>query len=156
MSEVWRNCSVCKKPIMQGAVYQKCSVSSCRKSAYCSVECWDSHVPIMNHKSAWAEEERAPREVYSEDRPRKRIVRPSSSSSSATGGGASSNRADLPQDVLTVISKLKAYIKAKGDMNTSGDVADVLSDIIRDRCDEAIENANIAGRKTVMGRDFRR
>jgi len=150
MSKVWRNCSVCKKPIMQGSIYQKCSVSSCRKSAYCSVDCWDSHVPIMNHKSAWAEEERAPFEVYSEERPRRRIV--SAPSSQGRGQEAS----DLPQDILTVVSKLKAYIKAKGDMNCSADVSEMLSDIIRDKCDEAIQEARAAGRKTVMARDFKR
>src|SRR5690554_256693 len=119
---------------MQGATYQKCSVSTCRKSAYCSVDCWDSHVPVMNHKSAWAEEERAPMEAYSDERPRRRIV-PSSKPSVST---SSSN---LPMDALIVVSKLKAYIKAKGDMNTSADVIDILSDIVRDRCDEAIEQA---------------
>lgn len=151
MSEVWRNCSVCKKPIHQGAIYQKCSVSSCRKSAYCSVDCWDSHVPVMNHKSAWAEEERAPREVYSEERPSRRIVvQPKAQASSPSIG-----RMDLPEDILIVVSKLKNYIKARGDMNTSGDVADILSDIVRRYCDDAVDRARADGRKTVMARDFR-
>ena len=154
MSDVWRNCSVCKKPIRQGATYQKCSVSSCRKSAYCSVDCWDSHLPVMNHKSAWAEEEKAPFEVFSEERaPRRRIV-PSPSSVMA-GSNNSSNHSDLPNDVLIVVSKLKNYIKAKGDMNTSGDVADALSEIVRRHCDEAINEARRQGRKTVMARDFK-
>lgn len=150
MSEVWRNCSVCKKPINQGAIYQKCSVSTCRKSAYCSVDCWDSHLPIMNHKSAWAEEERAPHERYSEERaPRRKIV---STKSSVEKLAPSS---DLPQDILIVVSKLKNYIKARGDMNTSGDVSDKLSDIVRSYCDSAIEQARLDGRKTVMARDFK-
>ena len=151
MSEVWRNCSICKKPIMQGQVYQKCSVSSCRKSAYCSVDCWDSHVPVMNHKSAWAEEERAPKEAYSEDLPRRRIV----SSKSATPSVATTNNSDLPNDILIVVSKLKNYIKARSDMNTSADVSEALSDIVRSYCDQAIEEARAQGRKTVMGRDFK-
>lgn len=136
---------------MQGQVYQKCSVSSCRKSAYCSVDCWDSHVPVMNHKSAWAEEERAPKEVFSEDRARRRIV----SSKSEAPKPISSNNSELPQDVLIVVSKLKNYIKARSDMNTSADVSDVLSDIVRSYCDRAIEEARTQGRKTVMGRDFK-
>lgn len=148
MSSVWRNCSVCKSPIYQGSVYQKCSVSSCRKSAYCSVDCWDSHVPVMNHKSAWAEEERAPREVYSEERPARRRIVPSSNASSSKSHEA------LPSDVLIVVSKLKSYIKAKADMNTSGDVPDALSEIVRRYCDQAVENARVSGRKTVMARDF--
>lgn len=136
---------------MQGQVYQKCSVSSCRKSAYCSVDCWDSHVPVMNHKSAWAEEERAPKEVFSEDRPRRRIV----TSKSEAPKPISHNNSELPQDVLIVVSKLKNYIKARSDMNTSADVSDVLSDIVRSYCDRAIEEARTQGRKTVMGRDFK-
>ena len=108
----------------------------------------------MNHKSAWAEEEKAPFEVYGEvsggERPRRRIVASSKPAVSSPGA-----KQDLPMDVLTVVSKLKAYIKAKGDMNTSGDVPDVLSEIIRSYCDEAIEQARLEGRKTVMGRDFK-
>ena len=61
---------------------------------------------------------------------------------------------NLPIDVLVVVSKLKAYIKAAGDMNTSQAVSDVLSDKLRDLCDAAIERARRAGRTTVMERDF--
>lgn len=152
MSGVWRNCSVCKKPILQGSVYQKCSVSTCRKSAYCSVKCWDVHLPVMNHKSAWAEEEKAPKEVYSEsaEKPRRRIV----ANSKTNAPVANSSGGQIPKDILVVVSKMKAYIKAKADMNTSGDVSDVLSDYIRRECDRAIERARAEGRKTVMGKDF--
>ncbi len=58
------------------------------------------------------------------------------------------------KDVLVVVSKLKAYIKSKADMNTSGNVTDKLSGIIRGLCDQAIEKARQDGRKTVMDRDF--
>ena len=57
------------------------------------------------------------------------------------------------QDVLIVASKLKAYIKGSG-MSTSANVMPKLSDIVRKLCDEAIENAQKDGRKTVMDRDF--
>jgi histone H3/H4 len=57
-------------------------------------------------------------------------------------------------EVLVVASKLKNYIKQKGDMKTSGAVLQVLSDRIRGLCDEAIESANRDGRKTVLDRDF--
>jgi histone H3/H4 len=57
-------------------------------------------------------------------------------------------------DVLIVASKLKNYIRAQSGMNTSGGVAQVLSDRVRRLCDEAIENAKREGRKTVMDRDF--
>ena len=61
---------------------------------------------------------------------------------------------DSTQDVLIVVSKLKKYIKDRAELNTSGNVADALSGIIRTLCDKAIENAKNDGRKTVMDRDF--
>lgn len=60
----WRPCSSCKRPIARGAVYWVCNVSTCNRKrtglVFCSVECWDSHVPMMRHKESWAEERRAP------------------------------------------------------------------------------------------------
>ena len=64
------------------------------------------------------------------------------------------NSADSEKDVLVVVSKLKNYIRAEAGMNTSGNVAATLSDVIRRLCDEAIERAKQDGRKTVMDRDF--
>lgn len=58
------------------------------------------------------------------------------------------------KEVLVVVSKLKNYIREASGMNTSGAVADVLSDMVRTLCDEAIERAKNDGRKTVMDRDF--
>jgi histone H3/H4 len=58
------------------------------------------------------------------------------------------------REILVVVSKLKNYIKARSGMNTSGNVAGVLSDHVRRLCDEAIESARKEGRKTVMDRDL--
>ena len=145
----WRKCSSCKKEIPFGGIYQVCSISSCkRKSVFCSVTCWDVHNGVMGHKSAWAEEEQAPQEG-SEERPRRRIV-VSTGSSSTTAAAKNS----IPRDILIVASKLKGYIKARSDMNTSGNVMEPLSDVVRTACDKAIEHARSEGRKTVMDRDF--
>jgi len=57
-------------------------------------------------------------------------------------------------EVLVVASKVKNYIKDKGDMKTSASVLDALSNRIRTMCDEAVENARSDGRKTVLDRDF--
>lgn len=58
------------------------------------------------------------------------------------------------KEVLVVVSKLKNYIRDAGGMNTAGNAAPALSDIIRRLCDQAIANAKKDGRKTVMDRDF--
>jgi hypothetical protein len=62
---VWNKCSVCKKPIPFGGRYYKCSVSSCNRARFqlqfCSVDCWDAHLPVQRHRSAHASEAVAPR-----------------------------------------------------------------------------------------------
>jgi len=59
------------------------------------------------------------------------------------------------KEALVVASKTKDYIrKASGGMNTSSAVIAVLSDKVRQLCDQAIAKAKEDGRKTVMDRDF--
>ena len=60
----WRSCSNCKKPIGFSQIYYVCSVSTCNKKrggfVFCSVDCWDAHLPFARHRSSSAVEERAP------------------------------------------------------------------------------------------------
>ena len=144
MSDYWRQCSICKKEIAFNAIYQECSVSTCKKNAYCSVDCWDVHVPILNHKTSFAEESRAPHKEG-----KKRIIVQTSKSVNAKPANDI-----LPADILIVASKLKNYVKAKHDLNTSSNVMNKLSDIVRNVVDDAINNARADGRKTLMDRDF--
>ena len=58
------------------------------------------------------------------------------------------------KEVLVVASKVKAYIKEQGEMKTSGNVLDALSERLRTLCDGAIESARSDGRKTVLDRDI--
>jgi len=169
----WKRCSTCKKPIAFGAAHYACSVSTCNRRgalfAFCSVDCWDAHVPVMRHRDAWANEATAPtaaewareqeqalsrgREHEHEGREPRRIVvgnAMGAADAAAQRGGAA------PRDVLIVVSKLKHYIRATSDMNTSDDVIAVLSDRVRALCDGAITQARAVGRKTVMARDFTR
>lgn len=60
----------------------------------------------------------------------------------------------MADDVLVVASKVKGYIKEKGDMKTSASVLTALSDKIREMCDQAVDTARQDGRKTVLDRDF--
>ena len=57
-------------------------------------------------------------------------------------------------DVLVVTSKVKNYIKSASGLNTSGAVANELSERVKHLCDKAVENAKADGRKTVMDRDI--
>lgn len=155
----FRKCSVCKKEIPFGGIYYVCSVSGCSKkrapTQFCSVTCWDNHNAVLNHMSAGADEERAPSKEkwtasQNNEQPRRRIVVSKPKNDSPLGVASE----EIPKDILVVVSKLKAYIKARGDMNTAADVMPVLSDIIRVECDKAISKARSDGRKTVMARDF--
>lgn len=57
-------------------------------------------------------------------------------------------------DVLVVTSKVKKFIKEKGEMNTSAETIDMLSKAIERLCAKGMESAKADGRKTVMARDI--
>jgi len=171
-TSVWHNCSSCKKPLAFGAPYWECSVSTCSKARialyFCSMSCWDAHLPEARHREAWAIEKRAPsRAAHEAQLSSERAVRdqpivrqPAAASSAAapavvipTGATPLSDKFD--KDVLIVVSKLKKYVKDRSEMNTSEGVIDVLSEHLRLICDEAIANAHRDGRRTVMDRDVR-
>ena len=170
--EFFRQCTTCKKPIPFGSDYMQCSVSTCNRAKlaqfFCTLACWDAHLPEARHRDAWAEPMKAPtRDAFrreqqeEEDREKRAAARESSMIEEAEklrriiGAPASASVEELPQDVLVVVSKMKAYVKARSGMNTSDGVVDVLSAKIRKLCDAAIEVANADGRKTVMDRDFK-
>ncbi len=144
----WRKCSVCKKSIELGADYYVCSVTTCRKSAFCSVECWDVHSGVMNHKSAGAMDAKAPMQVEEEREPRRFIV--SNTSSPETN----LPKAEVPREILIVASKFKDYVREVHGLNTSANVMERLSDLVRELADEASQKAKAEGRKTLMDRDF--
>ena len=64
-SSFWKKCSICKKEIAYGAVYQVCNVSTCNRKktglVFCTVDCWDAHLGPARHRDAWAEEQTAPK-----------------------------------------------------------------------------------------------
>lgn len=155
----WKKCSSCKKPIALGAKYYVCSVSTCngQRTGYVfdSVGCFEVHLPAARHKDAAAIEMKAPMRAEPTEVPRdptRKII--SSSSGSSSSASVSASNASVPRDVLIIASRLKEYIQARGDMNTSGNVMEVLSDQVRVICDRAMDNARADGRKTVMDRDF--
>ena len=158
----YKLCSECKKPIAFSADFYRCSVSTCNRKRtglfFCSVSCWDAHVPMMRHRDAWAEKAVAPsRESYlaeleadAEEEEQAKMAEEADKTRRIVG----LSEDGLPKDVLVVVSKLKAYVKARSGMSTSDGAMEVLSKHLRQLCDEAIRHAGTAGRKTVMDRDF--
>ena len=149
MAERWRRCSACKDDIELGAIHWVCSVSTCNRArtalVFCSVDCWEIHLPTERHREAWAIEERAPLQPDPPPgAPRKRKAR---ASSSASADGA---------EILVVASRLKAYIRAASGYHTADSVLPVLSAALRKICDESVANARRAERQTVMDRDVPR
>lgn len=146
----WRECSSCKTQIGFNSKYYECSVSTCtgHRTGYvfCSVSCWERHLPGAKHRDAAAIEKLSPKTLEAG----KRIIPTSASTTAST----SSHKAP-DQDILVVVSKVKAYIKSQADMNVSDDIMEILSNRIRFFCDEAIKKAQSDGRKTVLDRDLR-
>jgi hypothetical protein len=56
-------CSTCKAALDPGRAYYRCTVSSCNsgrmKLRFCSVECWENHIPTARHRKAGFVEEPA-------------------------------------------------------------------------------------------------
>lgn len=145
MQAPWRKCSSCKQDILLGAPYYVCSVSTCQSKvtnyAFCTVPCWDAHLPVERHRSggAGAIERRAPSQP---EAARKVVV--------------SSGEAKVPSsdEVLVVVSKVRKYINDRSSMNTSASAYDALTEKVKSLCDKAIDAARADGRKTVMDKDF--
>ncbi len=169
----FKKCSTCRDPIAFDQKYWSCSVSTCNRSKlalyFCSLPCWEAHVPEARHRDAWAEEQRAPSRVAFLAEQQSSAGAPSPTTSGAveptrnarivgaTGIVSPTNtvRSDTDDDeVLVVVSKLKKYVRDHSGMNTSDGAIAPLSNHLRAICREAIRHANEEGRKTVMDRDF--
>lgn len=157
----WRLCSSCKKEIGFNTKYYECSVSTCTGSrtgyVFCTVPCWERHIPGAKHRDAAAVEKRSPslaefQKSQESNQPavggQRRII------TSSVPAPISISRKD-ENEILVVVSKVKAYIKSQADMNVSDDIMDILSHRIRYFCDQAIKNAQADGRKTVQDKDLK-
>lgn len=149
---IWKKCSNCKKPISFGSPYFECSVSTCTGDrtgyVFCSVACWECHLPGAKHRTAGAVEKYAPKTGEA-----KRII-PTTQPAVQSAIKANVPSSSMSNEVLVVVSKMKQYIRDVSEMNTAEDVNQILSNMIRISCDRAIEKARANGRKTVMARDF--
>src|SRR4030067_2826194 len=104
-SDGWRKCSTCKKIIGFEQKYYECSVSTCNGQrtgyVFCSIACWDAHVPGAKHRDAAAVEQKSPLTNRVPIEPARRII---------------SQQPNIPKDILIVASKLKDYIRARSEM----------------------------------------
>ena len=138
--------------------------------AFCTVSCWEVHLPTANHREAWAIEEAAPASgSYVEDTNRetaaarrapvrRRSPSPAPKTNEPQQGVTKSSEPDpkaeaMEKEILVVVSRMKEYIRWKSGFNTSDRAAGPLSDIVRKACDEAIRVAERDERKTVLDRD---
>lgn len=153
----WRRCSSCKTEIGFEQAYWVCSVSTCNRKrtgmVFCSVRCWDTHLPTARHRDAWAVEERSPSrseaapvsDATSERRRGRRRVVPSSSGRTEEPSG----------EILIVVSRFKNYMKQQTGMSTSDAVMGMLSDHLRHLGEQAAQRAARHGRRTVLDRDMK-
>lgn len=139
--------------------------------------CFEAHLPGARHRDAGAIEKIAPKTAEAAAALSGGATAEGGSSGAAAGPASSaggprriipaqqpsvatyastSGQSAIPHDILIVASKLKDYIRARSEMNTSASVMDILSDIVRIECDRAIDNARREGRKTVLDRDFKK
>lgn len=153
----WRKCSTCKKEIGFKVKYYECSVSTCTglRTGYvfCSVGCWEVHLPGAKHRDAGAIEKQSPSSAHHQQEisgPKRIII-----SNAPAGAAASQKKSLMSSEVLVVVSKMKQYIRDVSEFNTAEDVNQIVSELIRVECDKAIVRARAEGRKTVMARDFK-
>jgi hypothetical protein len=162
VSDFWRKCSACKKPIEYGAAYFTCSVSTCNRKRtalhFCTVSCWEVHLPIARHREAWADEQTAPSRGDASRAATRGVPSPAPRKPrrilAETKPAARSD--EVPREVLIIASRLKDYVRAISGFNTSDRALEPLSEIVRDAVAEAVRTARAEGRKTVLDRDVRR
>jgi hypothetical protein len=163
---IWRHCNICKTGIGFQAGYFVCSVSTCNRKrtglTFCSLACFEAHLPTARHRDAWAEQETSPsrteweaarsenEEAAADAAEERERTRPGAAAASP----ARAAEPETTSDVLVVVSKLKKYVRDWSGMNTSDTAISVLSDHLRELCREAIRQAGLDGRRTVLDRDF--
>lgn len=144
----WKRCSSCKSEMAFSKPYWVCSVSTCTRKrtgmVFCSVACWEMHLPMMRHREAYAVEMRSPtrdqwlREQAEEDRDdgdlraapgaAPRATQTSPGSASAASAGAPADSAVVRRRVAVPAPSAQAQAQSQ-DGATSGDPDDALDDI---------------------------
>ncbi len=151
----WKKCSSCKSSIPFDSKYYVCSVSSCNSKrtgyVFCSVSCFDQHLPIARHKDAGAVQSMAPSSSKTDSPTKGRRIIPNQQKLSKP----SNRQISKGGEILVIASRLKDFINEQSEFNTSAAVMNALSDHLRHVAMQAIDNARADGRKTVMENDLK-
>ena len=67
---------------------------------------------------------------------------------------AKKEKVQKTEELLIKKGLVQEYIKSKGDYRISPEIFEILSDLIKDLCEEAIERAKLNGRKTIQKQDI--
>lgn len=149
---------------------------------FCGLPCFEAHLPEARHRDAWAEQARSPSRAEwqaalaaektaadagdsapshtapSAAEPRRTSVsgagEPRRNATIVRAAAETGDEEPAEHEVLVVVSKLKKYIRDRSGMNTSDGAMPVLSEYLRELCREAIRQAGLDGRRTVLDRDF--
>lgn len=158
-TDYWKQCNICKKPIAFEADHFLCSVSTCRRKrtglVFCELACFEAHLPMLRHRDAWAEKEKAPSKAAWQAEKAAAVKKQAESPRRVIASPSETTNAAPPNEVLVIASKLKKFIKLKANMNTSDSAISVISDHLRELSVAALRNAAADGRKTVLDRDFK-
>lgn len=155
----WKVCSICKTRLPFGEKYFQCSVSTCQRKRtglfFCSLACFEAHLPTARHRDAWAEEESAPsREAWLRQQDEAQVAAPAPPDTTGQRRIISGGAGETSKDVLVVVSKLKKFVREATGMNTSDTAIGPLSDHLRELCRRAADAAQRDGRRTLLDRDI--
>ena len=165
---VYKLCSSCKRGIPFDTKYWVCSVSTCNTKRmglfFCSVRCWDAHLPEMRHREKWAVEKRSPTRAQHQAALAELADKEARQTAAATkdalpkrvAGASADDAEDLSDEILIVASRLKDYVTDHFALRTSDSVLVALSELVRGLISDAVDRAALNGRKTVMGRDLKK
>lgn len=160
----WKVCSICKQALSFSQNYFQCSVSTCQRKRtglfFCSLACFEAHLPTARHRDAWAEEETAPSQESWQLEQQSMQEETAKKESTSRSDGSSPRRviagstSETSNDVLVVVSKLKKFVREVSGMNTSDTAIGPLSNHLRDVCRRAVHAAERDGRRTLLDRDI--
>jgi len=116
---------------------------------FCSVRCWDAHLPEMRHREKWAVEKRSPTRAQHQAALAELADKEARQTAAATkdalpkrvAGASADDAEDLSDEILIVASRLKDYVTDHFALRTSDSVLVALSELVRGLISDAVDRA---------------